>query len=102
MTKYADKVITAQPMPNKILLGPGPSMAHPRVLQAMMQSMIGYLDPDFIQVLDEISGHLKNVYKTKQSTLAIPATGSAGMEAGLSSFLDPGDKVIMCIYLFFF
>ena len=41
MTEYAEKVITAQPMPNKILLGPGPSMAHPRVLQAMMQSMIG-------------------------------------------------------------
>ena len=101
MTEYAEKVITAQPMPNKILLGPGPSMAHPRVLQAMMQSMIGYLDPDFIEVLDEISGHLKNVYKTKQSTLAIPGTGSAGMEAGLSSLLEPGDKVIMCIYGFF-
>jgi alanine-glyoxylate transaminase/serine-glyoxylate transaminase/serine-pyruvate transaminase len=101
MTDTKQETINTKLMPNKILLGPGPSMAHPRVLQAMMQSMIGYLDPDFIPVLDEIACSLKKIFKTKNTTLVIPGTGSAGMEAGLSSLLEPGDKVIMCIYGFF-
>ena len=42
-------------MPPRILLGPGPSQAHPRVLQAMAVPMIGYLDPDFMLILDEVS-----------------------------------------------
>ena len=41
-------------VPPRILLGPGPSMVHPRVLQAMMQPMIGYLDPDFVLIMDEV------------------------------------------------
>ena len=42
-------------IPPRILLGPGPSNASPRVLQAMMSPVIGYLDPDFLQIMDEIS-----------------------------------------------
>ena len=82
-------------------MGPGPSMAHPRVLQAMMQNMIGYLDPDFITVMDDVVSMLKKVFGTTQNTLAISGTGSAGMESGLSSLLEPGDRVIMCVYGFF-
>ena len=88
-------------IPPRILMGPGPSMAHPRVLQAMMQNMIGYLDPDFITVMDDVVSMLKKVFGTTQNTLAISGTGSAGMESGLSSLLEPGDRVIMCVYGFF-
>ena len=41
-------------VPARMLLGPGPSNAHPRVIQAMMSGMIGYLDPDFMLILDEV------------------------------------------------
>ncbi len=94
---------SAMPLaPPRILLGPGPSNANPRVLQAMMSNMIGYLDPDFMLIMDEVSELLKRVFQTEESlTFALSGTGSAGMEAGLSSLLEPDDTVIMCIYGFF-
>ena len=89
-------------VPPRILLGPGPSAAHPRVLQAMMSPMIGYLDPDFMLIMDEVSQLLKWVFQTSEcQTFAISGTGSAGMEAGLTSLLEPDDTAVLCIYGFF-
>ena len=89
-------------VPSRILLGPGPSNVSASVLQAMMQPMIGYMDPDFMLIMDEVRELLKRVYQSDTAnTLAISGTGSAGMEAGLSSLLEPGDTVVMCIYGFF-
>ncbi len=89
-------------VPPRILLGPGPSNAHPRVLQAMMSNMIGYLDPDFMIIMDEVADLLKRVFQTSEHiTMALSGTGSAGMEAGLNSLLEPGDTVIHCIHGFF-
>ena len=89
-------------VPPRILLGPGPSMVHPRVLQAMMSDMIGYLDPDFMLIMDEVSELLKRVFQTDESlTMALSGTGSAGMEAGFNSLLEPGDTVVHCVNGFF-
>ena len=89
-------------VPPRILLGPGPSMVNPRVLQAMMQNMIGYLDPDYVDIMDQVAGLLAEVFQTKEAfTMALSGTGSSEMEAGLSSILEPGDTVIVCIYGFF-
>ena len=89
-------------VPPRILLGPGPSMVNTRVLQAMMQNMIGYLDPDYIDVLEQVAALLSEVFQTKEAvTMALSGTGSSGMEAGLSSILEPGDTAIVCIYGFF-
>ena len=89
-------------VPPRILLGPGPSMVNTRVLQAMMQNMIGYLDPDYVDVLEQVAGLLSEVFQTKEAvTMALSGTGSSGMEAGLSSILEPGDTAIICIYGYF-
>ena len=89
-------------VPPRILLGPGPSSANPRVLQAMMAPMIGYLDPDFMLIMDEVSQLLKIVFQTDESlTMALSGTGSAGMEAGLTSLLEPEETVVMCLCGFF-
>ncbi len=89
-------------VPPRILLGPGPSMVNTRVLQAMMQNMIGYLDPDYVDVLEQVAGLLSEVFQTKEAvTMALSGTGSSGMEAGLSSILEPGDTAIVCIYGYF-
>ena len=89
-------------VPDRVLLGPGPSMVSPRVLQAMMQNMIGYLDPDYVLMMEDVSGLLGDVFQTGDAaTMALSGTGSAGMEAGLSSLLEPGDTVIVCICGFF-
>ena len=97
-----DMTAAASPVPPRILLGPGPSMVNTRVLQAMMQNMIGYLDPDYVTIMDQISGLLGEVFQTGDAaTMALSGTGSSGMEAGLSSILEPGDTVIVCICGFF-
>lgn len=84
-------------MPPRILLGPGPSNTSPRVLQAMMSPMIGYADPEFMVVLDEVSELLRLVFQTEEGlAIALPGTGSAGMQAGLNSLLEPGDTVVIC------
>ena len=89
-------------VPPRILMSAGPSSAHPRVLQAMMSTMIGYLDPDFLLIMDEVSELLKRVFQTDESlTMALSGTGSAGMEAGLTSLLEPGDTAILCVHGFF-
>lgn len=86
-----------QVMPPRILLGPGPSNTSPRVLQAMMSPMIGYADPEFMVVLDEVSELLRLVFQTDEGlAIALPGTGSAGMQAGLNSLLEPGDTVVIC------
>ena len=88
-------------VPRRVILGPGPSSASPRVLRAMSQPIIGYLDPAFFTILDEVSALLDRVFITNQTTMAVAGAGSAGMEAGLSSLLERGDKAIICVNGFF-
>jgi alanine-glyoxylate transaminase/serine-glyoxylate transaminase/serine-pyruvate transaminase len=81
-----------------MLLGPGPTNVHPRVLRAMSTPITGYLDSAYFEILDEISDMLQIVYQTRQNTMVVAASGSGGMEAGLNSLIERGDKVIMCAY----
>jgi len=75
---------------------------NPRVLKVMTQGMIGYLDPDFTKIMDEVTDLIRRVYQTKDGrTMALSGTGMAGMEAGFASLVEPGDTVIMCIYGYF-
>lgn len=102
LTPAANPEQTMSTVPTRILLGPGPSMVHPNVLQAMMSGMIGYLDPDFLLIMDEVSDLLKRVFQTNNNlTMTLSGTGSAGMEAGFNSLLEPGDTVIHCVSGFF-
>jgi len=86
----------------RILMGPGPSNVHYRVYQAMSNPVIGYLDPQILTCMDEISEMLRGVFQTKnQVTLAISATGSSGMEASYVNFVEPGDVVVIGVNGFF-
>ena len=83
---------------HKLLLGPGPSNADPRVLRALSEPTLGHLDPDFVGIMDETTELLRYVFDTKnQLTIPISGTGSAGMEAALVNSLEPGDKAIICV-----
>jgi alanine-glyoxylate transaminase/serine-glyoxylate transaminase/serine-pyruvate transaminase len=89
-------------IPQRNLLGPGPSNVNPRVYRAMMQPVIGYLDPTFIQVIDDTQRPLRTVFRTENDmTMAISGTGTCGMEAGVYNITEPGDNVIVCINGFF-
>ena len=89
-------------IPQRNLLGPGPSNVNPRVYRAMMQPVIGYLDPMFIKVIDDTQRPLRTVFRTENDlTMAISGTGTCGMEAGVYNITEPGDNVIVCLNGFF-
>src|ERR1700685_2664697 len=80
--------------PHRFLFGPGPSMVHPRVYEALSKPIVGHLDPYFIQVMGDVQQSLKTAYGTTDgATLVISGTGSAGMEAAVVNFVDPGAKL---------
>jgi alanine-glyoxylate transaminase/serine-glyoxylate transaminase/serine-pyruvate transaminase len=79
--------------PQRYLFGPGPSMVHPRVYQALSKPIVGHLDPYFIQVMEDVQQLLKTAFGTTAgATLVISGTGSAGMEAAVANFVEPGAK----------
>ena len=82
----------------RVLMGPGPSDVHPRVLKAMATPLVGHLDPDFLTIMNETKVMLKEIFQTENEfTIALSGTGSAGMEACLVNLLEPGDKAIVCV-----
>lgn len=82
----------------RFLMGPGPSDAHPRVLKAMATPLIGHLDPEFIQMMDEVKSMVQEIFITKNHlTFVVSAPGSAGMETCLVNLLEPGDECIICV-----
>ncbi|MCL4869911.1 MAG: alanine--glyoxylate aminotransferase family protein [Anaerolineae bacterium] len=99
----AHRLMTTQlDVPNRLLLGPGPSNAHPRVLQAMSLPPIGHLDPRFIHLMNEIQELLRYAWQTENSlTIPVSGTGSAGMEAALANVIEPGDVVLIGINGYF-
>ena len=86
----------------RILLGPGPSMVSPRVLNAMSSPTIGHLDPEFLTLMKENQELLRFVFQTENElTVPISGTGSAGMEAALSNFIEHGDNVLVAVLGYF-
>lgn len=89
--------ITLNP-PVRVLLGPGPSDIHPRVLEAMAKPTVGHLDPFYLQLMNAMQDKLRSVFQTKnEMTFAVSATGSAGMEAAVVNLIEPGDAMIACV-----
>ncbi|MEQ8412932.1 MAG: alanine--glyoxylate aminotransferase family protein [Imperialibacter sp.] len=84
--------------PHRVLMGPGPSDAHPRVLKAMSSPLIGHLDPEFVRMMDEVKSMVQQTLLTKNNlTFVVSAPGSAGMETCLVNLLEPGDECIICV-----
>ncbi len=89
-------------MPPRLLLGPGPSNAHPRVLQALSSPQVGHLDPSFIALMTEVQELLRYAWQTDNSlTIPVSGTGSAAMEATLANSVEPGDVVVVGVNGYF-
>ena len=83
---------------DRILMGPGPCNPYPEAVAALGRPMLGHLDPEFIELLDETSDRLRTVFKTSNAlTFPVSATGSAGMEAAIVNFVGPGDTVVIAV-----
>lgn len=98
MEKFApEKKLTTFHPPQRTLMGPGPSEINPRVLAAMSQPAVGYLDPVFVEMMEELKSLLRYAYQT-QNPLTFPMSGpgSVGMEACFVNLVERGDKVVVC------
>ncbi|MGM0399681.1 MAG: pyridoxal-phosphate-dependent aminotransferase family protein [Chloroflexota bacterium] len=82
----------------RLLLGPGPSQISPRVLRACATPLLGYLDPEYVELMDETQQLMREVFDTENEwTVCAPGTGMAGMESAFINMLEPGDPVLICV-----
>jgi alanine-glyoxylate transaminase/serine-glyoxylate transaminase/serine-pyruvate transaminase len=82
--------------PDRLLLGPGPSEVHPRVLRAMSTPLVGHLDPAFLAIMNEVQDLLRYTFRTgNRWTIPVSGTGSAAMEAAFANLVEPGDTVLV-------
>lgn len=97
------RLSTAQlDVPPRLLLGPGPSNAHPRVLQALGMRQVGHLDPTFIGLMNEVQELLRYAWQTdNKMTIPVSGTGSAAMEGSLANTVEPGDRVLVGVAGYF-
>lgn len=86
-------------VPNRLLLGSGPSIVPESVLAALSQPTIGHMDPAFAAIMNETIDMLRTAFGTTNlATLPVSGTGSAGMEALVANFVDPGDRVVCGVH----
>jgi NADPH-dependent curcumin reductase CurA len=83
-------------VPDRTLMGPGPSDVHPRVLRAMSTPLVGHLDPSFLELMDQVQELLRYTFRTDNRwTIPVSGTGSAAMEAAFANLVEPGDTVFV-------
>lgn len=83
-------------MPPRLLLGPGPSNAHPAVLQALSLRQVGHLDPAFLAMMTEVQELLRYAWQTdNRITIPVSGTGSAAMEATIANVIEPGEVMLV-------
>ncbi len=86
----------------RILMGPGPSDVSARVLAALAKPTLGHLDPEYLAIMDDTRTMLQYVFQTtNELTLAMPGTGSAGMETCVANLVEPGDEVVIGVCGYF-
>ena len=94
--------MTKLTVPERLLMGPGPSCVPKRVLDALSLPPIGHLDPAFLEILAEVQVKLRLVFGTEnEATFPLPTTGGGGMEACLVSLLSPGDRAVLGVSGYF-
>src|SRR5213078_3351860 len=88
---------SGEPVPGpRILLGPGPSTADPRVLSAMAAPLLGQFDPEFTAIMNEVMALCRFAFQTRnERAFPVSGTGRAGLEAAIVSLVEPGDRVVV-------
>jgi (S)-ureidoglycine-glyoxylate aminotransferase len=85
--------------PQRLLMGPGPVNADPRVLRAMSAQLVGQYDPAMTAYMNETMELYRGVFHTaNEATLLIDGTSRAGIEAALVSLIAPGDRVLVPVF----
>lgn len=83
-------------VPSRLLLGPGPSNLAPRVLAAGGLQMIGHMQKEMYQIMEDIRQGIQYMFQTRNSlTLAVSGSGHAALETALLNLLEPGDACLV-------
>ena len=83
-------------MTSRVLMGPGPTMADPRVLRAMAAPLLGQFDPAFTAIMNEVMALTRFAFQTDNAcAFPVPGTGRAGLEAAIVSLVEPGERVVV-------
>ena len=102
MLKKSGISVPSLSVPERLLLGPGPSNSHPLVLEALSCQPVGHLDPFYIDLMAEVQGLLRDVWQTSNRlTLPMSGTGSAAMEATIANIIEPGETFLVGIKGYF-
>ncbi|WP_059153556.1 pyridoxal-phosphate-dependent aminotransferase family protein [Novosphingobium barchaimii] len=82
--------------PQRLLMGPGPINAHPRVLRAMSADLLGQFDPEMTGFMNQVMALYRPIFGTQNKwTMLVDGTARAGIEAALVSLVSPGDVVLV-------
>lgn len=88
--------------PHRLLLGPGPSNADPRVLEAIARPPLSHLDPLYLELMNEVQEMLRYAWQTdNRITIPVSGTGSAAMEATIANTVEKGDRVLVGVIGYF-
>jgi (S)-ureidoglycine-glyoxylate aminotransferase len=83
----------------RLLMGPGPINADPRVLRAMSAQLLGQFDPQFREYMKDVSELYRGVFQTRNRwTLLIDGTARSAIEAALACLIEPGDRVLVPVF----
>ena len=84
-------------IPERLLLGPGPSMIAPRVMRAMAAPVLSHLDPDLMTIMDDVRAKLARLFQAPDGslTIAMSGTGTSGMEAMVANLVTDGTRVLL-------
>ena len=86
------------PLP-RLLMGPGPINADPRVLRAMSCQLLGQFDPQFRTMMRETMALYRQVFETRNDwTFIVDGTARSGIETALVSAVEPGERVLVCSF----
>ena len=90
-------------VPERLLLGPGPSPVSARVMQALASPVISHLDPAMIALLDGVRERLAFTFGAGDASLnlAISGTGTSGMEAAVANVTKPGARAVVVVTGYF-
>ena len=82
---------------NLLLMIPGPTFLHPRVLRAMAKPLMPHRDEWFANMFIEQAERMKKVYQTKNDLFILSGSGTSSMDAAVSNIMRPGDKILCLV-----
>jgi alanine-glyoxylate transaminase/serine-glyoxylate transaminase/serine-pyruvate transaminase len=86
-------------IPERLLLGPGPSPVSARVMQAMGSPVLSHLDPAMMSMLDDVRQRLGSAFGAGDGafSFAVSGTGTSGMEAAVANLTKPGSRALVVV-----